>query len=523
MQEENGRLQKENAQLIRDLESHPAAGGSSAGDERLGQLAKENSELRAEKEALRQELDRAMSDKSLLEQENEHLIEALAIERPTSPSAEPFGQPSSTRSRGDAAGEGPSPPPHAAHDRSLNESEERLSGDRPGAYEASAGRNREGGHKEERKRDNVTPNARLWSSSPVWVSKKSAQPVHGIAVGRDLHCGALGDVGVVSWDGSCTLLRAQASGAAPSFRPVWSVSPGKGLYSVAFGGVAPGNGTRAVLGVASMDGSCYVLDVADGATLFRFRGHQGEVNAVHFQPQAVGAASGETLAASGSDDTMCLVWAPAAARQDSIARLAGHSQAVYGVRFHPVHPSLLATVAFDRLGKIWDLRTGQAELDVVGHTDDIIGLDLSPDGRLLATGSDDCTCRVWDLRNVGPNGAAAAAVASGAGRNHLMCLQHEDEVKRLEWSACGSLLATASSNGHINVWQTGSPANRPYPELSLSRSLPGHDDTVFDVAWLPLASEGAAKGAYLMSASHDFTVKAWGTSEGGDGIFLGSA
>ncbi len=44
------------------------------------------------------------------------------------------------------------------------------------------------------------------------------------------------------------------------------------------------------------------------------------------------------------------------------------------------------SVAFDRVGKLWDIRTGAAEVEVVGHEDDIIGLDFSPDGSLLATG-----------------------------------------------------------------------------------------------------------------------------------------
>ena len=60
---------------------------------------------------------------------------------------------------------------------------------------------------------------------------------------------------------------------------------------------------------------------------------------------------------------------------------------------------------------------------VEGHSDDIIGLDFAPSGTLLATGSDDCTCRVWDLRNLGNAGKGA-----GKGLSHLHCLKHKDEV-----------------------------------------------------------------------------------------------
>ena len=45
--------------------------------------------------------------------------------------------------------------------------------------------------------------------------------------------------------------------------------------------------------------------------------------------------------------------------------------------------------------KIWDLSTGRV-LDLRGHTDLVWGLACSPDGRRLATGSDDRTIKLWD-------------------------------------------------------------------------------------------------------------------------------
>ena len=40
----------------------------------------------------------------------------------------------------------------------------------------------------------------------------------------------------------------------------------------------------------------------------------------------------------------------------------------------------------------------------------------------------------------------------------------------------------------------------------------GHEDTVFDVAWIPRGSTAHKLGARLLSASHDLTLRAWGLS-----------
>lgn len=162
-----------------------------------------------------------------------------------------------------------------------------------------------------------------WTSPAMWISGNFAHPVHGLAVSKD--SATLGDACVVCWDGSCNLLRAAARGGALTYSSVWSVFPGKGLYAVAFGSLG-GAGRKSVVGVASMDFSCYVLDSASGSTLYEFSRHQGEVNTLDFQPAAASTTSGESLIASGSDDSICLVWSPASGKSHCVATLAGHSQ-----------------------------------------------------------------------------------------------------------------------------------------------------------------------------------------------------
>jgi WD40 repeat protein len=61
---------------------------------------------------------------------------------------------------------------------------------------------------------------------------------------------------------------------------------------------------------------------------------------------------------------------------------------------HPHHRAAPA-------GRIWDCRTGRSILTMQGHVKQCLAIDFSPNGYHVATGSDDHTCRVWDLRKKG--------------------------------------------------------------------------------------------------------------------------
>lgn len=52
-------------------------------------------------------------------------------------------------------------------------------------------------------------------------------------------------------------------------------------------------------------------------------------------------------------------------------------------------------------GRVWDLRTGRSIMLLEGHVKAILALDFAPNGYQCASGSEDHSVRIWDLRKHG--------------------------------------------------------------------------------------------------------------------------
>ncbi len=140
---------------------------------------------------------------------------------------------------------------------------------------------------------------------------------------------------------------------------------------------------------------------------------------------------------------------------------------------------ILASGSEDKTIRLWDVSTRQPLASLTGHEKPVNCVAFSPDGKVLASASDDKTIRLWDV----------------AGRQPLATLTgHEDAVLCVAFSPDGRFLASASDDKTIRLWDVA--GRQPLATLT------GHEDAVLSVAFSP-------DGRFLASASDDKTVKLW--------------
>jgi WD40 repeat protein len=217
----------------------------------------------------------------------------------------------------------------------------------------------------------------------------------------------------------------------------------------------------------------------------------------HPQANSDAGTSGRILLAGGTGNGDIRFWDAETGKPGEIIK--AHTSEVWTLAFSP-DGSLLASGSEDRRVKIFDVKSRETVAELL-HDYPIRSVAFSPDGQVLATGGEgardttslhDNTIRLYRRSTAADGENAWKRAATVFGRN-----AHTHWIRSVAFSPDGTLLASGGEDERVRLWDVRNPQG-----VRHVKTLERHNGKIRRVAFSP-------DGITLASASEDRTIRLW--------------
>ncbi|KAF8575951.1 WD40 repeat-like protein, partial [Ramaria rubella] len=177
--------------------------------------------------------------------------------------------------------------------------------------------------------------------------------------------------------------------------------------------------------------------------------------------------------------------------------LKGHTGYVSNVEWYPGETKLVSGSSLngryssrEEVVWFWDLNKGSTKVfRLEGHTDAIMWVGASPDGKLIATSSWDSTVKIWDISD----GSLIKTLKGIKGQSWTGC-----------WSPDSRFIAVGGGDRTVRVWDVRSGE---------TVHAFGEDERLFS-GWVRGLAFEASEGEYLTTAADGGTVRVFDMASG---------